>query len=61
MDLDRWRAHKRRVNAAKAWIRVSLAEVSVLRDPGAPARIVVTFEQDYRSSNFAQKTRKRQY
>ena len=61
MDLERWRAHKRRVNAAKAWIRVSLAEVSVLRDPGAPARVVATFEQDYRSSNLAQKARKRQY
>jgi murein L,D-transpeptidase YafK len=61
MDLARWQAHKQRVNAAKAWIRVSLADVSVLRDPGAPARMVVTFEQDYRSSNLAQKSRKRQY
>lgn len=61
MDLDRWRAHKRRVNAAKAWIKVSLANVSVLRDPGAPARMVVTFDQDYRSNNLAQKSRKRQY
>jgi len=61
MDLERWRAHKRRVNAAKAWIKVSLAELSVLRDPGAPARVVVTFDQDYRSSNLAQESRKRQY
>jgi len=61
MDLDRWRAHKRRVNAAKTWIKVALAELSVLRDPGDPARIVVTFDQDYRSSNLAQKSRKRQY
>ncbi len=61
MDLERWRAHKRRVNAAKTWIRVSLADVSVLRDPGGPARVVVSFDQDYRSSNLAQKSRKRQY
>lgn len=61
MDLERWRAHKRRVNAAKAWIKVALVNVSVLRDPGAPARMVVTFDQDYRSSNLAQESRKRQY
>lgn len=61
MDLDRWRAHKRRVNAAKAWIKVSLVNVSILRDPGAPARMVVTFDQDYRSNNLAQESRKRQY
>ncbi len=61
MNLERWRAHKRRVNAGKSWIRVSLANVSVFRDPGRQPLVVVTFDQDYRSSNLVQKSRKRQY
>lgn len=61
MDLAAWREHKRRVNATKSWIKVSLLNLSVFRAPGAPGVIAVTFDQDYRSSNLAQKTRKRQY
>ena len=61
MDLAAWSAHKRRVNAQKAWIKVSLANVSVFRSPGKQDLIAVTFDQDYRSDNLAQKTRKRQY
>ncbi|MGH8310896.1 MAG: L,D-transpeptidase family protein, partial [Steroidobacteraceae bacterium] len=61
MNLDRWRAHKARVNATKSWIKVSLANLSVFRDPGRHALMVVAFDQDYRSSNLAQKSRKRQY
>ena len=61
MDLAAWQAHKRRVNAAKSWIEVSLANMSVFRSPGKQSPIVVTFDQDYRSSNLVQKTRKRQY
>lgn len=62
MDLAAWRAHKKRVNAAKSWIKVSLANVSVFRDPGSRESLVsVTFDQDYRSSNLAQSSRKRQY
>jgi murein L,D-transpeptidase YafK len=61
MDLARWQTHKRRVNAAKEWIKVAVENVSAFRYPGARALISVTFEQDYRSSNLAQRTRKRQY
>jgi murein L,D-transpeptidase YafK len=61
MDFEAWESHKRRVNAAKSWLKVSLLNLSVFRNPGAPGLITVTFEQDYRSSNLAQKTRKRQY
>ncbi|MGH9790158.1 MAG: L,D-transpeptidase family protein, partial [Candidatus Acidiferrales bacterium] len=61
MNLERWRAHKRRVNAGKSWINVSLSNVSVFRDPGPQPLMVVTFDQDYRSSNLARKARKRQY
>ncbi|MGH8705469.1 MAG: L,D-transpeptidase Cds6 family protein, partial [Burkholderiales bacterium] len=48
-------------NATKSWIKVSLANLSVFRDPGRHALMVVTFDQHYRSSNLAQKSRKRQY
>jgi len=62
MDIAAWRAHKKRVNAAKSWIKVSLANVSMFRDPGTPEGLVtVTFDQNYRSSNLAQQSRKRQY
>jgi len=61
MNLERWRAHKRRVNAGKSWIKVSLSNVSAFLDPGPQPLMVVTFDQDYRSSNLSQKARKRQY
>ena len=61
MDLAGWKAHKQRVNGAKSWMKVSLTNVSVFRSPGKQGPIVVTFDQDYRSSNLAQKSRKRQY
>ena len=61
MDLAAWRAHKLRVNAAKKWIKVELGAVSVLRSPGREPLMVVTFEQDYRSSDVSQRARKRQY
>lgn len=60
-DLDGWKAHKRRVNAGKTWIKVALEDVSVFRDPGAKDLVSVTFNQTYRSSNLSQRTRKRQY
>jgi len=61
MDIAAWSAHKRRVNASKGWIKVSLDNVSVFRSPGQKALMVVSFDQDYRSSNLDKRTRKRQY
>lgn len=61
MDLAAWSAHKRRVNVAKAWIKVRLDDLSVLRSPGKQDLMVVTFRQDYHSSSFVQRSRKRQY
>jgi len=60
MDRAAWEAHKRSVNATKSWIDVRLDEVSVFANP-EEGLIAVTFEQDYRSSNLSQRTRKRQY
>ncbi|MGH8721465.1 MAG: L,D-transpeptidase Cds6 family protein [Burkholderiales bacterium] len=61
MDLAEWRAHKRRVGAAKSWITVAVDNVSLYRDPGQHDMIVATFDQDYGSSNFSGRSRKRQY
>jgi murein L,D-transpeptidase YafK len=62
MDLAAWRTHKRRVIKATSSIKVSLANVSVFRNPGIREGVVtVTFDQDYRSSSLIQRTRKRQY
>ena len=61
MDLAAWQEHKRRVNGGKAWIKVSLNNVSIFRNPGQQSLIAVTYQQDYRSNNLAQQTRKRQY
>ena len=61
MDLGAWAAHKRKVNAAKKWIKVAAAELSVFRHPGREELMVVGFDQEYRSDSFSQRTRKRQY
>ncbi len=60
-DLAAWTGHKRKVNAGKTWIKVGLANVSVLRAAGREGVIEVLFDQDYRSSNLSQRARKRQY
>jgi len=60
-DLKAWSAHKRTVNGAKAWIKVGLARVAMLRYPRERDFVVVTFDQDYRSSGLSNTMRKRQY
>jgi murein L,D-transpeptidase YafK len=60
-DLAAWSTHKRGVNAAKSWIRLALSEVSMLRYPDQGDFVVVSFNQDYRSSNLVNTMRKRQY
>jgi len=61
MDILAWQEHKRRVNAGKTWINISFANLSVFRSPGKQNLITVTYDQDYRSNNLTQRTRKRQY
>jgi hypothetical protein len=61
LDRDAWLNYKRRVNLAKQYIHVSLDDVSLLAYPGKRDMVVVTFEQDYQSSNFSNRSRKRQY
>ena len=41
------------MNAAKSWIKVGTGNISMFRNPGKEEYVVVTFEQDYRSSNLS--------
>ena len=60
-DLAAWKASKNRVNAGKQWVKVGIDELSLFAYPGQQDMMMVTFEQDYRSSNMSKKTHKRQY
>ncbi|TMH74452.1 MAG: hypothetical protein E6H57_00505 [Betaproteobacteria bacterium] len=60
-DYAAWAAHKRKVNAAKAWIKIGLGRVTMLRYPHERDVVVVTFEQDYRSNGLSNVMKKRQY
>ncbi len=61
MDLARWTAHKRRVNAQKSYIRVDVDDVGIYAYPGEAGLFLVTFEQRYGSSNFQSRRWKHQY
>jgi len=60
-DFDDWARHKRVINAGKSWIKVGVDDVSMFLYPGNENLAVVTFKQDYASSNITNKMRKRQY
>lgn len=59
--LEQFSQQKRQVNASKEWIKVTLSNQSVFRDPGKDEVVVVTFDQSYRSNNLDNQMRKRQY
>jgi len=60
-DQQQWVAQKRKVNAGKNWIKVDARNISMFRNPGKDEYVVVTFEQDYKSSNLSNQMKKRQY
>ncbi len=60
LDLAGWSEHKRRANRAKSWIKVSVSRLAMLQYPRENF-VVVSFDQDYRSSNLSNVMRKRQY
>ncbi len=60
-NLQQWAEQKRAVNAGKTWIKVKTTGVSAFLYPGREDLAVVTFEQDYASSNLENRMRKRQY
>jgi murein L,D-transpeptidase YafK len=59
-DLAAWSAHKQKVNAGKSWIKVGMGGLTMFRYPREDF-VVVSFDQDYRSSNLSNSMRKRQY
>jgi murein L,D-transpeptidase YafK len=60
-DLTAWAEYKRRVNSAKSWIRVGVSRIAMFRYPREGEFVVVVFDQNYRSQNFSNVMRKRQY
>ena len=60
-DYLAWARYKQRVNAHKTSIQVTLDDVSLFTYPGETGLALATFRQDYRSNNFRDQTRKRQY
>ena len=61
MDLAAWTAHKRRVNAQKAYIRIGLEDLGIYAYPGEQDLFLVTFTQFYGSNNFHSRRWKHQY
>jgi len=59
--LPAWIEQKRKVNAGKSWIKVATGDISMFRNPGKEEYVVVTFDQDYKSSNLSNQMKKRQY
>ncbi|BBB30923.1 L,D-transpeptidase family protein [Neptunomonas japonica] len=53
--------YKKRINASKEFIKVGLKDVSLFRYPNDPNLMVVTFNQNYESNNYAGESVKRQY
>ena len=60
-NYNHWSAYKRQVNSAKTWIQVKVDNVSIFFYPGKGDLAVVTFDQNYASSNLSGQTRRRQY
>jgi murein L,D-transpeptidase YafK len=60
-NLAAWKAAKRKTNGGKTWVKVGIENLSLFAYPGARDVMMVTFEQDYRSSNMSNRTVKRQY
>ncbi len=56
-----WGRHKRQVNSGKTWIKLTLSNISMFRNPGKDELVVVSFDQDYRSNNLSNTMKKRQY
>ncbi len=56
-----WVRHKRRINSRKKFIRIGVDNLSVFSYPGEQNLLVVTFDQNYHSDNYANRVTKRQY
>lgn len=64
LSLNGWKRYKRRVNANKSFIDVTLEDVSLIHDPSRWPEgevVVAEFDQHYRSNNYKDISRKRIY
>lgn len=61
MDLARFASHKRRVNAGKKFVRVSLSDVAIYAYPGEKDTVLVEFLQAYVSDSFRSRVGKQQF
>ncbi len=61
MKLERFAAHKRRVNQGKRFIRVGLSQIAVYGYPGEDGLVLVEFLQRYESDSFRSERRKQQF
>ncbi len=63
-DLKAWHRYKKRINRGKQFIQLKLDDFTIILDQnpaGFSQMVVAEFEQDYRSNNYADHTRKRLY
>jgi murein L,D-transpeptidase YafK len=63
-DIAAWSQNKRRINGSKSWVKVEVRNLSVFEYSVAPdvnPMLMVTFDQEYKSSNNATRMKKRQY
>lgn len=60
-NYQQFSSYKARVNGAKAFIKVTLNNLSLYRYPDNPGLVVATFKQDYKSNNLNALSIKRQY
>ena len=58
--INEWSAQKSAVNSVKTWAKIELSELSIVQYPGEKNLAIVTFDQNYQSSNLNGQTRKRQ-
>jgi murein L,D-transpeptidase YafK len=61
MDLAGFARHKRRVNAGKKFVRVSLSDVAIYAYPGEEDTVLVEFLQAYVSDSFRSRVGKQQF
>ena len=60
-DLLSWLAHRHAADAGKAFLQVNLEDLSLLAYPGERDLVTVSFVQDYRSDDHAERSNRRQY
>lgn len=61
LDFNAFSTQKRQIHAGKTALRVKISDVSLFQYPGRENLMVVTFTQDYQSSNLNNVMKKRQY